>query len=165
MYQQSSHQKAATPGPLGSQGARRASGEPRGPGQTPSPDADPQVKQPVVRRHFTNSKKLKILAEVARLRSEGNGQMGAYLRRHGLYYATVQRWQAKADAGQLGASKGRAKAQKSRDSVARENKALRRKLEQMEKKLAKQEIIIDLQKKLSDMLQMEEELNACDKRH
>jgi hypothetical protein len=116
-----------------------------------------------VRRRFTTSKKLEILADVSRLRSEGNGQIGAYLRRHGLYYATVQRWQANADAGQFGASKCRGKAQKSRDSIARENKALRRKLEQMEKKLAKQELIIDLQKKLSDMLQMEEELNACGK--
>jgi transposase-like protein len=122
------------------------------------------VKQPVVRRRFSASKKLEILAKVARLRSEGNGQMGAYLRSEGLYYATVQKWQTQAEAGKLGASKGCSKAEKSRDSLAKHNKALRRKLEQMEKKLAKQEMIIDLQKKLSDMLQMEEELNACEKR-
>jgi len=53
---------------------------------------------------------------------------------------------------------------KSHDSLAKDNKALRRKLEHMEKRLAKQEIIIDLQKKLSDMLQMEQELNVCEKR-
>lgn len=164
MYQQPSQEQAPSPGTLGSEGARRATGEQRVPGQTPSPAADPQVKQPIVRRRFSASKKLEILAKVARLKSEGNGQMGAYLRRQGLYYATVQQWQTQADAGKLGASKGHGKPEKNRDSLAKENKALRRKLEQMEKKLAKQEIIIDLQKKLSDMLQMEEELNACEKR-
>lgn len=164
MYQQASQQQTACPGTLGSEGARRATGEPRVPGQTPPKTPNPQVKQPGVRRRFTDAKKLEVLTKVARLKSEGNGQIGAYLRSQGLYYATVQRWQALADAGKLGAAKGCTKAKKSRDSLAKDNKALRRKLEHMEKKLAKQEIIIDLQKKLSDMLQMDQELNVCEKR-
>jgi len=167
MYQQSSQQQTACPGTLGSEGARRATGEPRVPGQTPpTPPTtpNPQVKQPGVRRRFTDAKKLEVLTKVARLKSEDNGQIGAYLRSQGLYYATVQRWQALADAGKLGAAKSCPKAKKSRDSLAKDNKALRRKLEQLEKRLAKQEIIIDLQKKLSDMLQMEQELNVCEKR-
>jgi len=49
------------------------------------------VARPVRRRH-TVAYKLKVLETVAALRAEGNGAVGAYLRREGLYYSSVQFW-------------------------------------------------------------------------
>jgi hypothetical protein len=54
---------------------------------------DPEVVPRSRRRVHSLPYKLNVLKAVAALRSEGNGEIGAYLRREGLYYATVRSWE------------------------------------------------------------------------
>jgi len=100
--------------------------------------------------------KLKVIQKVEELKGEGHGSIGAYLRKEGLYYSSVRRWKQQSEGGTLGTSRKGGKPRKERESLFRENKSLRRKVEQMEKKLAKQELIIELQKKISDIVAMDE---------
>jgi len=139
----------------GSEGARRATGDPGKPETAVDGDStDTQVKQKPIRRRLTVPYKLKVLQRVAELKAEGNGSIGAYLRAEGVYYSMVRRWQREAEEGKLGAPKPFRK-QKSRESLLKENKTLKRKLEKLEKNLAKKELIIELQKKISDIMDIE----------
>jgi hypothetical protein len=96
--------------------------------------------------------KLKVLETVAALRARGHGAVGAYLRKEGLYYSSVRTWERLQAQGQL-TSKGRGSKERSREELLAENKRLRRKQEQLEKKLKKTELIVELQKKLSEVIQ------------
>ena len=122
--------------------------------QTKVPDAEVVARQK--RRNHTVAYKLKVLETVAALRGEGNGAIGAYLRKEGLYYSNVRSWISLQEKGQLTAS-SRGPKEKNRDSLLAENKTLRRQLEQVEKRLARTEMIVDIQKKLSAILHLEQE--------
>jgi hypothetical protein len=106
------------------------------------------------RRRLTAAYKLRILNLVEEERRKGNGALGAFLRGEGLYYSSIQNWQRQLNAGLLGANQRGAK-QKGRDTLLRENRALRRQLESVKKKLHKTELIVDLQKKISEMLSLD----------
>jgi hypothetical protein len=122
--------------------------------------SDPEVIARITRRRLTNSYKLKILNHVESLRQEGNGAIGAYLRKEGIYYSMVHNWSKQRDQGLLpGRSKANA-SEKSRDSIMAENKQLRRKLEQTEKRLHKAELLVELQKKLSILMEMDPQSTA-----
>jgi cell shape-determining protein MreC len=100
-----------------------------------------------------------VVETVATLRSEGSGALGAFLRKEGLYYATVRAWERLHASGALTAAKQGPK-EKSRQALLTEIQRLRRKNEQLEKKLAKTELIVELQKKLSAMLSLDTEENG-----
>jgi transposase len=130
---------------------------------------DPEVIAQPKRRNYTVAYKLKVIETVASLREGERGDVGSYLRKEGLYYSNVRQWTRLHEQGKLTVStqgrkeKDRASAIKSRDVLATENKKLRRKLEQTEKRLAKTEMIVELQKKLSAIWDLEkEELNEKD---
>jgi len=141
-------------GTPGSEGARRATGGPGVPAAAPTGTEVPVHRS---RRRLTMAYKQRVIQKVAQLRGAGNGAVGAYLRSEGLYYSSVRKWERLAAEGKLGASKASQKAQKDRQALQKENKALRRKLQRMEKQLAKKELIIDLQKKLCDMMELDEQ--------
>lgn len=131
----------------GTEGGRRPTGVPAA-----NAHADPEVIAQPKRRRFTAAYKLKVLDTVGELRQRGNGALGAYLREEGLYYSSVRKWEQQRSEGQLTA-RSRGPREKSRDSLLAENKKLRRQLEQMQKRLAKTEMIVDLQKKLSTLME------------
>ena len=114
-----------------------------------SPDMPPQVVPGTKRRRFTASYKLRILQE-ADLYSE-SGQIGAFLRREGLYYSNLRTWRRQRDQGQLAALTPKKRGRKE-NPVARENARLKRENEKLKAKLERAETIIDVQKKLSDLL-------------
>ena len=118
------------------------------------------VARPSRRRH-TVAYKLKVLETVAALRSEGSGAIGAYLRKEGLYYSAVQLWQRQQAQGKLTSSRSGSK-QKNREELLSEIKRLRRQNEQLEKRLKKTELIVELQKKLSQVLQNDESAERPD---
>ena len=118
------------------------------------------VARPVRRRH-TVAYKLRVLETVAALRAEGHGAIGAYLRKEGLYYSSVQDWERQQARGKLTSSR-RGTKQKGREELLSENKRLRRQNEQLEKRLKKTELIVELQKKLSQVLQNEETTEGTD---
>lgn len=114
--------------------------------QAPDPEVVPKAK----RRRFTAAYKLRILRE--REACTEPGQIGALLRREGLYSSHLSKWRRLRKEGQLEALSAKQRGRKSQDpSLAklarldRENQRLRAQLEQAE-------LIIDIQKKLSRLL-------------
>ncbi len=136
--------------PAGPEEGLRPDGGPAGKSARPDSEVSPRVR----RRYLTVAYKLKVLDTVGALREEGQGKVGAYLRKEGLYYSSIRSWETLRDQGRLtGAANGPRK--KNHDALLAENKQLRRKLEQTEKRLAKTEMIVELQKKLSAILDIE----------
>lgn len=102
------------------------------------------VKQKIYRRKFSETDKLKILSafDVCKDASE----RGAFLRKEGLYYASITKWRLQLSAKK--SSQANAKTHKltlAHNQVVRENATLK-------KKLAQAEAIIELQKKVSELL-------------
>lgn len=116
----------------------------------PNPEVTPKVR----RRYLTVAYKLKVLDTVAALREEGQGSIGAYLRQEGLYYSSISSWEKLRDQGFLTAAR-KGPRENNHDEVLAENKKLRRELEKTRKRLAKTEMIVELQKKLSAILEIE----------
>jgi transposase len=142
----------------GTEGGRRPTGVPAEVNSNP----DPEVVVQMTRRRLNNSYKLKVLNHVDSLRDDGNGAIGAYLRKEGLYYSMVHNWSKQRDQGLLRGYSTSHSNEKSRDAIVAENKQLRRKLEQTEKRLHKTELLVELQKKLSVFMDMEV-LSAAEK--
>ena len=113
--------------------------------QYPDPEVTPKAK----RRRFSAEYKLRILAEVDDCTQPG--EIGALLRREGLYSSHLSKWRKQREKGQLqglsGNKRGR-KAERSEAEVAR----LRRENEQLQARLQQAETIIDVQKKLCGLL-------------
>lgn len=133
---------------IGTEGGRRPTGVPIAAGSASSPEV---VVRPKRRRH-TLTYKLKVLETVAVLRTEGHGPVGAYLRKEGLYYSSVRTWERQQSQGRLTANRRGSKV-KNREALLADNKRLRRKQEQLEKRLKKTELIVELQKKLSEIME------------
>ena len=118
-----------------------------------------EVESKAKRRSFTREYKLSIL-ERADLCS-GPGEVGKLLRQEGLYSSHLSTWRALRRAGSLKAL-GRKRGPVQATSAQLENDKLRRENERLRKKLAHAEKIIDVQKKLSEVLgiSLEDESDA-----
>lgn len=110
---------------------------------------DPHVPVSKKRRNLTDGFKRQVVAKVNKLRSQGFGSVGAYLRKIGVYYSMAKIWERQVRNGLLGTGRGRK--EQSREVLLKENKKLRRQLEQVERMLHQSELIIELQKKISDV--------------
>ena len=107
---------------------------------------DPEVKARVTRRRFIAEYKRRILAEADQCQ---HGELGALLRREGLYHSHLSTWRSQQERGELSGKRRGAKANPDASKVKQlegENAKLRRKLEQAE-------AIIDAQKKLAGLLE------------
>ena len=118
-----------------------------------SQPADPEVVERAVRRRFTPQYKLKILREAERCSTPG--EIGALLRREGLYSSNLSAWRKQREAGayasMLATKRGRQPKLSAQD---KELAGLRQELERVHKKLGQAEKIIEVQKKLSEVLGM-----------
>lgn len=113
---------------------------------------NPEVPEKAVRRRFTAEYKLDILRQ-ADLCTEP-GSLGALLRREGLYSSNLTTWRRQRDEGTLAALKPKQRGRKSTapDPVALENERLRKENARLAKRLKQAELIIDVQKKVSQIL-------------
>ena len=104
------------------------------------------------RRKFTAQYKLRIVAEADRCSKPG--EIGALLRREGLYSSNLVTWRRQRDKGQFGALSPKKRGPKPDPDAAlkRENERLRKQNHRLEQQLKKAEIIIDVQKKVSALL-------------
>jgi len=82
------------------------------------------------------------------------GQMGELLRREGLYSSHLSTWRRQRDEGGLAGltPKRRGRKPKAKNPLADENELLRRENLRIKEKLRQAELIIDVQKKVSEML-------------
>lgn len=111
---------------------------------------DPEVVPKAQRRTYTASYKRWVLEEADKCR-EQTGQVGALLRREGLYSSHLTNWRRQQEAGQL-ASLAPQKRGRKVDETAAEISQLRQENERLERQLAQTELIIEAQKKLSEIL-------------
>ena len=110
---------------------------------------DPEVKPKPQRRQFSAQYKQQILEEIDACANAG--QIGAILRREGLYSSNVTHWRQQRAAGTLKGLTPKKRGPKP-DLLASANAALRRRVERLEAELKRAETIIDVQKKLCDLL-------------
>jgi len=117
--------------------------------QEASPPAT-EVMETIPRRTFSAQYKLRILQEADAC---GHGQLGAMLRREGLYYSHIKDWRKQRDSGALEAlSKKRGRKKTVKNPLAAENARLEKENRQLEDELRKARIIIEYQKKMADLL-------------
>lgn len=118
-------------------------------------DPNPEVSGKAQRRRFSAAYKLKILEEVDACTESGS--IGALLRREGLYSALLSKWRRQREVGALAglAPKKRGRKAKPKDPSVKRVAELEREVERLRDKLHKAETIIGVQKKLSQLLDLD----------
>lgn len=113
---------------------------------------DPEVVEKKPRRKFTAAYKLRILQEADACVEPGG--IGKLLRREGLYSSHLTTWRTQREHGQLHAlaPKKRGRKKKENNPLARRVAQLESKNRRLEKKLKQAELIIEAQKKISQIL-------------
>jgi transposase len=109
---------------------------------------DPEVPEKTVRRKFTAAYKLRIIREAERCTEPG--QIGALLRREGIYSSSLTSWRRQVKQGLVPKKRGPV-AQKA-DPNVRRIAELERQNEKLAHKLKQAELIIDVQKKVAELL-------------
>jgi len=110
-----------------------------------------EVKTPTKRRYLNRSFKEEVLNRISHLK--GSGQVGAYLREKGLYYSSIQQWRK-----ELSEEKKTGKKEKSQAALLKQEiESLKRRNATLEKKLKQSQTIIEVQKKISQILENENE--------
>jgi transposase-like protein len=114
--------------------------------------SDPEVPVNKHRRKLTAAYKLNILRQAGACKE--NGQIGILLRREGLYSSCLTRWRRQREQGILAAiapqKRGRKSAEK--NPLVDEVGQLKKENQQLRKKLWQAERIIEVQKKISEIL-------------
>lgn len=139
------------------EGARRATGvSPTGVaelmGSTPDTRPDPEVPEKPARRRFSAEYKLAILREAGACTE--HGEIGALLRREGLYASNLTAWRKQRDQGSLNAlsPSKRGRKPKTKNPLSDEVARLERENRKLKKCLDQAELIIDFQKKVAALL-------------
>lgn len=112
----------------------------------------PEVVEKPKRRTFDAAYRRQIVEEADRCVEPG--QVGELLRREGLYSSHLSKWRRQRDEGVLNAlrSKKRGRKPTPRDSAtAEELERLRREKEEIAERLRQAEVIIEVQKKVSEL--------------
>ena len=149
------------PAAAGTEGGRRPTGVPAAAGAQISPGGDstipnappvrpdPQVVERPVRRTFTKPYKLDILRQIEACTKDG--QVGEILRREGLYSSNVSSWRFQYKQGRLDTPASRKPAAK---TVAQDSRVpqLQRENARLQARLQQTELILEIQKKASEIL-------------
>ncbi|MCK4470160.1 MAG: transposase [Anaerolineae bacterium] len=130
------------------------------PTNTDAPDSEvvPRAK----RRQFAAEYKLRILEEADNCTEPG--QIGALLRREGLYSSHLSTWRRQRDQGLVQALSPKKRGRNRKDELEREVAQLQREKKQLQASLEQAEIIIEVQKKLSRLLGLATEENGAGRR-
>jgi hypothetical protein len=119
---------------------------------------DPEVPEQKPRRSFTAGYKLRML-QAADACTEP-GQIGELLRREGLYFSHLTTWRRQREQGLLNALSPKKRGRKNipANPLAHRVAQLEKEKEQLELKLKQAELIIEAQKKISEILGITENL-------
>ncbi len=121
----------------------------------PSGGQEVEVLAKAKRRRFTAEYKRRILREADRCREAG--EIGALLRREGLYSSHVSAWRAARERGELGGLGGRKRGPEAKrpDPRAQRIVQLEREIARWQKRAERAEALVEVQKKLSELLGVE----------
>lgn len=112
---------------------------------------DPEVLEKIPKRKFSVDYKARIVREADACTE--TGQIGALLRREGLYSSQLAQWRRAYRQGALAALRDNKRGRKpTRHPLEAENERLKRANLELEKRLEQAEAIIDVQKKLSGLM-------------
>ena len=139
----------------GTEGARRATGVPstgRDLAKPKSLPPDPEVPEKKPRRRFTTAYKLRVLKEYDACTAPG--EIGMLLRREGLYHSNINTWLRQRNEGAMRclSPKKRGRKAKTVNPLAKEVAQLERENKKLSEKLKQAETIIEVQKKISEIL-------------
>ena len=111
-----------------------------------------EVTEKPVRRRFTAEYKMRILEEADGCTE--TGQLGELLRREGLYSSHLSNWRRLRELGSLASLKPKRRGRKPNpnNEATQELKRLQRENERLAERLRQAETIIDVQKKVCEML-------------
>lgn len=147
------------PGPTGVPNTTAAAEAARGNGPRAGVNGhgrpDPAVPEKPVRRRFDAEYKARILREADQLTEPG--QLGALLRREGLYSSHLSVWRKQRDEAAIAGlvPKRRGRKPDPNAALVAENQRLVRENAKLMRKLRRTEAILDVQKKLSEILGIE----------
>ena len=131
------------------EGARRATGVSAGGGPSGEGLPDPEVLEKPKRRRFSAEYKVRILREADACK--GPGEIGALLRREGLYSSHLVFWRLQREAGALAGMRGKKRGPKGRGEDPR-LKQQEREIARLRRRMKQAETIIEIQKKVAGML-------------
>jgi transposase-like protein len=114
-----------------------------------------EVVEKARRRGFTAEYKLRVLSEADGCTKPG--EVGALLRREGLYSSLLSAWRRQRDAGELSARSPKKRGPRAQvpDASARRVAELEKELARAQVRLKRAEALLDLQKKVSEILGVE----------
>jgi transposase len=119
--------------------------------QTGRVDHNPEVLERPVRRRFSAEYKERMVREAESCTQ--SGQIGALLRREGLYSSLLDKWRRKlARGGRAALVEAKRGRKPKRTPVEVENEALRKHNARLERRLKQAETILEIQKKVSEIL-------------
>jgi len=123
---------------------------------------DPEVPEKKPRRKFTAKYKLRILEEADACTQPG--QLGALLRHEGLYSSYLTTWRKQKAKGLLQAMmpKKRGRKRKEKNPLSKRVAALEKENLRLQQKLKQTELIIEAQKKMSEILGIAQNLDEID---
>jgi transposase-like protein len=112
---------------------------------------DPEVTGRAARRRFTVEYKRRILRAADAC---PRGELGALLRREGLYSSLLNEWRRQRERGEIAAlaPKKRGRKGKTPDPLEAEVQRLRKEIERLRQRLQRTETILEIQKKASELL-------------
>ena len=111
---------------------------------------DPEVPAQAKRRRFTAADKVRILAEADAC--SARGAVGALLRREGLYSSQLTDWRRQRAAGSLAALAPHRRGRPGAHPLEQEVQRLQRENARLAQRLAQAEAVLEVQKKLSELM-------------
>lgn len=115
---------------------------------------DPEVPEKAARRSYTAEYKRRILMEAEACKEQG--QIGALLRREGLYSSNLTAWRRQAERGTLDALSSKKRGPKARrpDPSIRRMAEQEKEIQKLRARLRKAELIIEAQKKIAEIFHL-----------
>jgi len=138
---------AGIPADAAAQGARRATADAASAATAP----DPEVSATAKRRQFSSAEKRRILSAADHCKKPG--ELGALLRKEGIYSSMLANWRKQRTRGDIAAATPK-RGRKPDPTLAtvRRNQQLERENDRLRRRLAQAQEIIEVQKKLCNLL-------------
>ena len=130
----------------GTEGARRATGVAREAAGRNGDNPDPEVTNKAIRRRFSAAYKRRVVREADRCTKPG--ELGALLRREGLYSSSLRTWRRQHDAGELAGMGSAKRGRKAQPTDGRDKRIaeLEGEAQRLQRKLEQAETVIEIQK-------------------